>query len=85
VTRTIASHEAELEAAVERAEASRPRGSPPGEDNLQVVASLLNLTRAVRQARTSAAAYASIQRRVDALAVVHRNHYAELRIIAASL
>jgi len=46
-------------------------------NNLQVVASLINL-----HARGSdgevAAAYASIQRRVDALAVVHRNHYAEL-------
>ena len=46
-------------------------------NNLQVVASLINL-----HARGSvgevAAAYASIQRRVDALAIVHRNHYAEL-------
>ncbi|MDO6413842.1 sensor histidine kinase [Sphingomonas sp. BIUV-7] len=46
-------------------------------NNLQVVASLIAL-----HARGSngdvAAAYASIQRRVDALAVVHRNHYAEL-------
>ena len=46
-------------------------------NNLQVVASLINL-----HARGSegdvAAAYASIQRRVDALAVVHRNHYAEM-------
>jgi len=46
-------------------------------NNLQVVASLINL-----HARGTdgdvAAAYASIQRRVDALAVVHRNHYAEL-------
>jgi two-component sensor histidine kinase len=46
-------------------------------NNLQVVASLINL-----HARGTdgdvAAAYASIQRRVDALSVVHRNHYAEL-------
>lgn len=47
-------------------------------NNLQVVASLLNLH--ARGARTpeAAAAYASILRRVDALAVVHRNHFAEL-------
>lgn len=46
-------------------------------NNLQVVASLINL----HSRGTSgdvASAYASIQRRVDALAVVHRNHYAEL-------
>lgn len=47
-------------------------------NNLQVVASLLNLH--ARGARTpdAAAAYAAILRRVDALAVVHRNHFAEL-------
>ena len=46
-------------------------------NNLQVVASLINL-----HARGStgdvAGAYASIQRRVDALSIVHRNHFAEL-------
>jgi two-component sensor histidine kinase len=47
-------------------------------NNLQVVASLLNIHR--RSATTDDAkdAYSSIGRRVDALAVVHRNHYAEL-------
>ena len=47
-------------------------------NNLQVVSSLINLH--ARGARTEEAqdAYTAIQRRVDALAVVHRNHYAEL-------
>lgn len=47
-------------------------------NNLQVIASLLNIHR--RSAKTDEAqnAYSSIGRRVDALAVVHRNHYAEL-------
>lgn len=46
-------------------------------NNLQVVASLINLH--ARGTRGDvAAAYATIQRRVDALAVVHRNHFAEL-------
>ncbi|NIJ07640.1 two-component sensor histidine kinase [Sphingomonas vulcanisoli] len=46
-------------------------------NNLQVVASLINLH--ARGSRGDvAAAYATIQRRVDALAVVHRNHFAEL-------
>jgi two-component sensor histidine kinase len=46
-------------------------------NNLQVVASLINLHSRGTQGDV-ASAYASIQRRVDALAVVHRNHYAEL-------
>jgi len=46
-------------------------------NNLQVVSSLINL-HARGTGGDVAAAYASIQRRVDALAVVHRNHYAEL-------
>jgi two-component sensor histidine kinase len=46
-------------------------------NNLQVVASLINLHSRGTEGDV-AAAYASIQRRVDALAVVHRNHYAEL-------
>ena len=47
-------------------------------NNLQVVASLLNLHARGATNEDVASAYASIQRRVDALAVVHRNHYAEL-------
>jgi two-component sensor histidine kinase len=46
-------------------------------NNLQVVASLINL-HSRGTTGDVANAYASIQRRVDALAVVHRNHYAEL-------
>ena len=47
-------------------------------NNLQVVASLLNIHG--RSARTpeAGAAYAAIGRRVDALSVVHRNHFAEV-------
>ena len=46
-------------------------------NNLQVVASLINLHARGTEGDVQAA-YGSIQRRVDALAVVHRNHYAEL-------
>ena len=47
-------------------------------NNLQVVASLINIHG--RSAETSHArdAYASISRRVGALAIVHRNHFAEM-------
>ena len=78
VTRTVARHEAELEAAVERQTRLVREVHHRVKNNLQVVASLLNLHSRGSRSPDAAAAYASIQRRVDALAVVHRNHYAEL-------
>lgn len=78
VTRTVARHEAELEAAVERQTKLVREVHHRVKNNLQVVASLLNLHSRGSPNEEVAAAYASIQRRVDALAVVHRNHYAEL-------
>ncbi len=77
-TRTVARHEAELEAAVERQTRLVREVHHRVKNNLQVVASLLNLHSRGSRSEEVAAAYASIQRRVDALAVVHRNHYAEL-------
>ena len=78
VTKTVARHEAELEAAVERQTRLVREVHHRVKNNLQVVASLLNLHSRGSANEEVAAAYASIQRRVDALAVVHRNHYAEL-------
>lgn len=78
VTRTVARHEADLEAAVERQTRLVREVHHRVKNNLQVVASLLNLHSRGSPSEEVAAAYASIQRRVDALAVVHRNHYAEL-------
>lgn len=78
VTRTVARHEADLEAAVERQKKLVREVHHRVKNNLQVVASLLNLHSRGSTNEEVAAAYASIQRRVDALAVVHRNHYAEL-------
>lgn len=78
VTRTVARHEAELEAAVDRQTRLVREVHHRVKNNLQVVASLLNLHARGATSEDVAAAYASIQRRVDALAVVHRNHYAEL-------
>ncbi|MCA1749483.1 MAG: sensor histidine kinase [Parasphingopyxis sp.] len=46
-------------------------------NNLQVVASLLSLHARSAVSEETAAAYASIQRRVDALAIVQRNLFAE--------
>lgn len=47
-------------------------------NNLQVVASLLSIHGRSAAKPEAKNAYAAIGRRVDALAVVHRNHYAEL-------
>jgi two-component sensor histidine kinase len=78
VTQTVARHESELEAAVDRQTRLVREVHHRVKNNLQVVASLLNLHARGATSEDVAAAYASIQRRVDALAVVHRNHYAEL-------
>lgn len=47
-------------------------------NNLQVIASLLNIHGRSATVPESRAAYAAIGRRVDALSVVHRNHFAEV-------
>ena len=47
-------------------------------NNLQVVASLLSIHGRNAAKDEAKAAYSAIGRRVDALSVVHRNHYAEL-------
>jgi two-component sensor histidine kinase len=78
VVQTVGRHEAELEAAVERQTKLVREVHHRVKNNLQVVASLLNIHSRGSPNEEVAAAYASIQRRVDALAVVHRNHYAEL-------
>lgn len=76
--RTVTRHEADLEAAIVRQTRLVREVHHRVKNNLQVVASLLNLHSRGSTNEQVAAAYASIQRRVDALAVVHRNHYAEL-------
>jgi two-component system, sensor histidine kinase PdtaS len=47
-------------------------------NNLQVIASLISLHARGAHSPDAVAAYGAIQRRVDALSIVHRNHYAEL-------
>lgn len=47
-------------------------------NNLQVVASLLNIHGRSTTAPEARAAYAGISRRVSALSIVHRNHFAEM-------
>jgi two-component sensor histidine kinase len=47
-------------------------------NNLQVVASLLNIHGRSANTSEARAAYAGISRRVGALSIVHRNHFAEM-------
>ncbi|HUE79271.1 MAG TPA: sensor histidine kinase [Sphingomicrobium sp.] len=47
-------------------------------NNLQVVASLLNIHGRTAETPEARAAYAAIGRRVGALSIVHRNHFAEM-------
>lgn len=47
-------------------------------NNLQVVASLLNIHGRTATAPEARSAYAGISRRVGALSIVHRNHFAEM-------
>ncbi|MBA2933437.1 sensor histidine kinase [Sphingomonas sp. CGMCC 1.13654] len=77
---TITRHEADLEDGLARQTRLTREVHHRVKNNLQVVASLLNIH--ARGAPTTEAgdAYATIQRRVDALALVHRSHYAELEV-----
>ncbi|RYD88995.1 MAG: sensor histidine kinase, partial [Sphingomonadales bacterium] len=77
VSARIHEHERELEEGLQRQTRLTREVHHRVKNNLQVVSSLINLHARGAQGDV-AAAYGAIQRRVDALAVVHRNHYAEL-------
>lgn len=79
LTHTVRLHEADLAEGLVRQTKLTREVHHRVKNNLQVIASLINLH--ARGAGPEAGdAYASIQRRVDALAVVHRHHYAELEV-----
>jgi signal transduction histidine kinase len=77
-TDTLTAHEAELAEGLANQKRLTREVHHRVKNNLQVVSSLINLHSRGTTDDAVAEAYASIQRRVDALAVVHRNHYAEL-------
>ena len=78
LSRTVAIHEAGLAEGLMRQTKLTREVHHRVKNNLQVISSLINFhARGARSAEASQA-YASIQRRVDALAVVHRYHYAEM-------
>jgi len=77
---TIAQHETDLEDGLARQTRLTREVHHRVKNNLQVVASLLNIHARGADTAEAAAAYATIQRRVEALAIVHRSHYAELEV-----
>lgn len=78
ITQTVQAHEADLAEGLVRQTKLTREVHHRVKNNLQVISSLINFHARGAQSPDVAEAYASIQRRVDALAVVHRHHYAEL-------
>lgn len=78
ISETVATHEAGLEEGLRRQTKLTREVHHRVKNNLQVISSLINFHARGAQSPDATAAYASIQRRVDALAVVHRHHFAEL-------
>ncbi|HEX8419708.1 MAG TPA: histidine kinase dimerization/phosphoacceptor domain -containing protein [Sphingomonas sp.] len=78
ISRTVALHEAGLAEGLVRQTKLTREVHHRVKNNLQVISSLINFHARAAPSADAIAAYASIQRRVDALAVVHRNHFAEM-------
>lgn len=78
ISRTVAIHEAGLAEGLVRQTKLTREVHHRVKNNLQVISSLINFHARGAVSPDASAAYASIQRRVDALAVVHRNHFAEM-------
>ncbi|HTI31264.1 MAG TPA: histidine kinase dimerization/phosphoacceptor domain -containing protein [Sphingomonas sp.] len=70
-------HEGAMSAALDRQTALTREVHHRVKNNLQVIASLISLHARATQEPAALKAFAAIQRRVDALAIVHRNHYAQ--------
>lgn len=78
ISATVAAHEAGLAEGLVRQTLLTREVHHRVKNNLQVISSLINFHARSAVSRDASEAYASIQRRVDALAVVHRHHFAEL-------
>lgn len=78
IARTVQLHEADLAEGLVRQTRLTREVHHRVKNNLQVIASLINLHARGAISGEATQAYASIQRRVDALAAVHRHHFAEL-------
>ncbi|WP_240047431.1 sensor histidine kinase [Sphingomonas panacisoli] len=78
LSRTLILHEAGLAEGLVRQTKLTREVHHRVKNNLQVISSLINLHSRGAEAAEAARAYSSIQRRVDALSVVHRHHFAEM-------
>lgn len=78
ISRTVALHEAGLAEGLVRQTKLTREVHHRVKNNLQVIASLISLHARGSKSPEASQAYSTIQRRVDALAVVHRNHFAEM-------
>lgn len=78
ISRTVRAHEEDLAKGLVRQTRLTREVHHRVKNNLQVISSLINFHARAAKGPDAAEAYASIQRRVDALAVVHRHHYAEM-------
>ena len=78
ISEDVATHEAELAEGLDTQRKLTREVHHRVKNNLQIIASLINLHARSAHEPEAVEAYASIQRRVDALSVVHRNHFAEL-------
>lgn len=78
ISQTVQLHEADLAEGLVRQTKLTREVHHRVKNNLQVISSLINFHARSAKSAEATEAYASIQRRVDALAVVHRHHYAEL-------
>ncbi len=78
ISRTVQAHEADLAKGLVQQTRLTREVHHRVKNNLQVISSLINFHARAAKGEEAANAYASIQRRVDALAVVHRHHYAEM-------
>jgi two-component sensor histidine kinase len=78
LSRTVAAHETGLAEGLVRQTKLTREVHHRVKNNLQVISSLINFHARSARSADVVRAYASIQRRVDALAVVHRYHFAEL-------
>lgn len=77
ITRIVANHDHEIEQGLARQTRLTREVHHRVKNNLQVVSSLINVHKRGAASLDEARAYATIQRRVDALAVVFRHHYAD--------
>jgi two-component sensor histidine kinase len=78
LTRTVEQHEESMAEGLVRQTKLTREVHHRVKNNLQVIASLINFHARSAHGAAASDAYATIQRRVDALAVVHRHHYAEM-------